>query len=233
MKTYPRLTELLKKDIDSGMSLRGVCRKTKLHPNTVSAYLEGRAEPKVETLNKIADAYHVPVSWLRGDDEPVILGQHTPVTLSTEEAMARLAGMGVTVVDAAQTVVAFTRTIPVISCAQAGDNGFWLDSYPVGQGMEQIPCPAQVTDPNAFAFRVEGDSMIPRYYPGETVIVDTTKEVVNNDDVVVRLSDGRVMVKRYRRTNGTVLLESYNPAEDPIVVSPEEIKRCYKVVCRV
>ena len=75
--------------------------------------------------------------------------------------------------------------------------------------------------------------MIPRYYPGETVIVDTTKEVVNNDDVVVRLSDGRVMVKRYRRTNGTVLLESYNPAEDPIVVSPEEIKRCYKVVCRV
>jgi phage repressor protein C with HTH and peptisase S24 domain len=75
--------------------------------------------------------------------------------------------------------------------------------------------------------------MAPRYYAGEIVIVDTTKEVINNDDAVLRLADGRVLVKRYRRTNGTILLESYNQAHEVIVVQAEEIKRCYKVVGRL
>jgi phage repressor protein C with HTH and peptisase S24 domain len=125
------------------------------------------------------------------------------------------------------------RKIPVISMAQAGDNGFWEDAYEPGRGMEMIDCPSQIHDPKAIAFKIDGDSMSPRYYPGENVIIDTTKEVMNGDDVVVKMTDGRVMVKRYKRTNGNVLLESLNTSHESIVTTPENLIRCYKIVCRL
>ena len=127
------------------------------------------------------------------------------------------------------TVLQGTRTVPVISKAQAGDFGFWED---VGDAAERIDCPADITDPHAFAFQVEGDSMYPRYKHGEYVIVDTTKTVMNNDDVVVKLADGAVMVKLFKQISGMVFLESYNQAVETIPVLDGDMVRCFKIVCR-
>jgi phage repressor protein C with HTH and peptisase S24 domain len=209
-KTYPRIIDLFKEDLKAGETLRGIVRKTKLNSNTVANYLEGITEPTQSSLEKISNAYGKSIAWLRGDTN-----EHTSaVKPSSLEA---------------RTV----RKIPVISMAQAGDNGFWIDAYPLGSGMEMIDCPGNITDPAAIAFKIEGSSMIPRYYPGEIVIIDTTKEVTNGNDVVVKLRDGRVMVKQYRRTNGTIILESYNKAEELIIVADQDIERCYRVVCRM
>jgi phage repressor protein C with HTH and peptisase S24 domain len=74
--------------------------------------------------------------------------------------------------------------------------------------------------------------MYPRYFSGEYVIVDTTKQVCNNDDVVVKLHDGAVMVKKYKQISGMVFLESYNSSVEPIPVLDGDMVCCYKVVCR-
>ncbi len=73
--------------------------------------------------------------------------------------------------------------------------------------------------------------MYPRYMNGEYVIVDTTKQVCPNDDVVVKLHDGAVMVKRFRKINGLTLLDSWNTAYEPIPVLDGDMLYCYKVVC--
>lgn len=128
------------------------------------------------------------------------------------------------------TVSSSVRSIPVVSKVQAGDYGYWEDCYPVGEGLERIECPVEITDPCAFALQVEGDSMYPRFMPGEYVIVDTTKTVMNNDDVVVKLYDGSVMVKRYRIIRDMIFLESYNSVYESIPVLDGDIMCRYKVV---
>lgn len=144
------------------------------------------------------------------------------LSISPTEAITRLKQIGVGVDRS-------SRTVPVISKAQAGDFGFWEDQ---GDGSERIDCPADITDPHAFAFQVEGDSMYPRYKSGEYVIVDTTKPVMNNDDVVVKLHDGAVMVKLFKQVSGMVFLESYNQAVETIPVLDGEMVKCFKIVCR-
>lgn len=75
-KTYPRVIELLKQDIASGETLRGIVRKTGLNSNTVANYLEGMTEPTQGTLIKLAQAYNVSVAWLRGDSDDATAPQY-------------------------------------------------------------------------------------------------------------------------------------------------------------
>ena len=130
----------------------------------------------------------------------------------------------------ANTVIKPARTIPVITKAQGGDYTYWEDCYPVGEGLDRIDCPADITDPHAFAFLVEGDSMHPYAKHGNKVIVDTTKTPINNDEVVVKLADGRVMVKIYKKIDSYILLQSYNSSVEPIPVKPEDLLCCFVVV---
>jgi phage repressor protein C with HTH and peptisase S24 domain len=226
-KKYPNLAAAMDLIINRYGSKAEAARKLKTNATSVGYYLEGNREPTLKMLAMIANEVGKSPSELMGING-TLSATEAPDTFA---ATAMVTGSTVTVQGG--QVTASGRTIPVISFAQGGDFNYWTDAYPVGQGMDRLACPPQITDPNAFAFRVEGDSMVPRYFPGEVVVVDTTKDVINNDDVVVRLSDGRVMLKRFRRTNGTILLESYNQAHESIVIGSEEIRKCYKVVCRM
>lgn len=198
--------EFIKNLVDSGVPQTEIARKVGITPGAITNYLYGKTEPGLETIKKIAAAYGLPLSHFL-EDNGAFPGQFE--------------------------VPDFIRTAPVISLAQAGDNGYWVGPYPETIGMERVPYPSSIKDPNAFAIRVVGNSMTPRYYAGEIVVVDTTKQICNGDDVVVKLTDGRAMIKVWRRLNGTILLESINREYEPIAVTQEEIRHCYKVACRL
>lgn len=207
---------IIQKVKDEG-SHTAVSRKTGVSQGTITKIYHGDTRPEDGTIIKIAKAYGIPIGeFIQGITIP-ISGSDKAVSIFSEGTPA----------------LKSIRMIPIISKAQAGEGGFWEDCYPVGHGLESIECPAQIIDPNAFAFLVEGDSMDPRYKHGERVIIDTTKEVANNDDVIVKLADGQVMAKRYRRINGTILLESYNQTVHPIIVNASDIVCCFKIVCRI
>ncbi len=84
------------------------------------------------------------------------------------------------------------------------------------EGLYEIEVPFPIPD-NAFAFEVEGDSMWPRYDPGDVILC--WREGADADEVIgweaaVRTADGRRYLKRIRRgaTEGTFDLESHNGA---------------------
>src|SRR5262249_45391961 len=104
-----------------------------------------------------------------------------------------------------------TRPIPLLGLAQAGAGGYFDDGgFPVGQGWEEVAFPG--TGENVFALEVTGDSMMPLYRDGDTLIVARDPAIRRGDRVVVRTTAGEVMAKILQRKTGrTVELASFNP----------------------
>ena len=84
------------------------------------------------------------------------------------------------------------------------------------EGLYEIEVPFPIAN-DAIAFQVEGDSMWPRYDPGDVIIC--WRQGTNVDEVVgweaaVRTTDGKRYLKRIQRggSTGTFDLESHNAA---------------------
>jgi phage repressor protein C with HTH and peptisase S24 domain len=112
------------------------------------------------------------------------------------------------------------RTIPLIGLAQAGAGRIFDDAgLPSGEGWEEVAFPGPA-DERLFALEITGDSMLPLYRDGDTIIVSPGATVRRGDRVVVRTLEGEVMAKVLRRqTARTVELASLNP-EHPDRVLP-------------
>jgi phage repressor protein C with HTH and peptisase S24 domain len=104
------------------------------------------------------------------------------------------------------------KQIPILGFAKAGRGGFFDDSgFPSGSSWEEIDVPG-VTDTQAYALEITGDSMQPVYREGDTIVVSPGATIRKGDRVVVRTSDGQVMAKiMQRQTAKTVELASFNP----------------------
>jgi hypothetical protein len=84
------------------------------------------------------------------------------------------------------------------------------------EGLYEIEVPFPIPE-NSIAFEVEGDSMWPRYDPGDIILC--WREGTDADEVIgweaaVRTADGKRYLKRIRRgaVEGTFDLESHNAA---------------------
>lgn len=117
-----------------------------------------------------------------------------------------------------------TARVPLIGFAQAGDRGFFDDSgFPTGGGWDEIPYP-EIGDPHAYALEVSGDSMEPLYRDGDTVIVSPGASVRRGDRVVVKTTEGEVMVKQLiRQSAKRIELQSLNPAHPGRSLAAEEV----------
>jgi len=124
-----------------------------------------------------------------------------------------------------------SRHIPVIGYAQAGEKGFFDDAgYPVGAGWDEVAFP-DIGDPNAYALEVSGESMLPLYRDGDTLIVSPSSSIRRGDRVVVSTRDGEVMVKELvRRTARRVELRSFNPEFPGREFAPAEIAWMARIV---
>lgn len=104
------------------------------------------------------------------------------------------------------------RVLPLIGFARAGKGGFFDDSgFPVGQGWDEVEVPG-VTDTTAYALEITGDSMLPVYREGDTIVVSPGATIRKGDRVVVRTGDGQVMAKILQKQSArSVELASFNP----------------------
>lgn len=119
--------------------------------------------------------------------------------------------------------------VPVVGTAQLGDNGHWDNlQYPPGHGDGYITY--WTKDPNAYALRVTGDSMRPRIKPGEFVIIEPGASVEPGDEVVVKTTDGRSMVKILSaRKNGFIELRSINEIHAPLSLEESMVESMHLV----
>jgi SOS-response transcriptional repressor LexA len=90
-----------------------------------------------------------------------------------------------------------TRRIPLISYVQAGHMTEAVDSYPVGAGAEWILTDLELS-PTAFALKIKGDSMLPEFREGDTVIIDPAVQPLPGDFVVAKNGDHEATFKKYR-----------------------------------
>jgi phage repressor protein C with HTH and peptisase S24 domain len=121
------------------------------------------------------------------------------------------------------------RLVPVVGDVRGGADGY-LDEllYPAGHGDGCVPSP--VGDASAYAVRVRGESMFPRYRAGEFVILAPMLEAMPGDDVVAILHDGRKMLKVLGWIRGDeIQLLSINNGYAPITLHASEIQALHVV----
>ena len=120
--------------------------------------------------------------------------------------------------------------VPVIGLTKAGRGGFYDEQgFPVGEGFRKVHRPIDVKDPNAYALNVEGDSMSPMLEKGWIVYVCPNHNYVNGDLVVVQLNSEEVMIKKFRKQDGVMMLQSINPAYEPLVLVADGYRFIHKV----
>lgn len=104
----------------------------------------------------------------------------------------------------------YPNPIPVISWVQAGSLREVVDVHAVGFSGEGEPVYSRKhAGPNAFALRVEGDSMTPRYLPGDFIVVDPSISCENGCPCVV-VVNGEATFKFYRETDDAIILVPMN-----------------------
>lgn len=90
-----------------------------------------------------------------------------------------------------------TRRIPLISCVQAGAMTEAIDPYALGDAAEWMLTDLELSQ-NAFALRIKGDSMLPEFREGDTVIIDPSVDPLPGDYVVAKNGENEATFKKYR-----------------------------------
>jgi len=116
--------------------------------------------------------------------------------------------------------------IPLINKVAAGYPAEFTDlDYPLNVADEYVECP-DVTDPQAFAARVVGDSMAPDYREGEIVVFSPMLPTPSGSDCFVRLErDNETTFKRvyFEEAGARLRLQPINAKYPPRVVEREDV----------
>lgn len=131
--------------------------------------------------------------------------------------------------------VMLNMDVPLINKVAAGYPAEFTDlSYPARVADEYVKCP-DLRDPDAFAARVVGDSMLPVYAEGDIVIFSPSQPVRSGMDCFARLEpDHATTFKRvYFEKDGDremIRLQPLNAAYPPRVVEREGVAGLYPAV---
>jgi len=126
------------------------------------------------------------------------------------------------------------RLVPIINKVVAGYPAEFNDlDYPVGVADDYVRCP-DLHDPNAFAVRVVGDSMEPKFFEGDIVVFSPAAEVHNGDDCFVRFKmPHETTFKRVFFESGKqVRLQPRNESYSPSVVDGKRIDGIYRATIK-
>lgn len=128
------------------------------------------------------------------------------------------------------------KPIPIIGFTAAGKGGYFDDCDNVpdfSDVQDTVTRPYDLKDITAYGLRIDkvnGDSMMPMFRPGDIVIASPVATVLNNDMVIVKLCEGEVMFKIVEFSGDNIRLYSLNPRHDSIKVSSDDICIMHKVV---
>ena len=151
-----------------------------------------------------------------------------------EEEFVRLLEGSEVEVDRSSLPVAPGQLVPIINRVAAGYPTDFDDlDYPVGVADDYIRCP-DVNDPNAFAVRVVGDSMEPKFKEGDIVVFSPAAEVKNGDDCFIRFATPHeTTFKRvFFEQNDTVRLQPRNEKYPPVTADSKRIDGIYRAIIR-
>lgn len=178
---------------DKGFTQAELARLTGLKVSAISMYENGNREPNFETLEIFADLFNVDMDVLLGRKK-----KSDTTNISSEE-------------KGKKEVVRKGNRIPVLGRVAAG---IPIEAVQDIEDYEDIP--ASWGDPREyFALKIQGHSMEPRIWDGDTVIVQKLSDA-DSDSVAVVLVDGEeATVKQIKKSEDGMTLIGWNPAVYP------------------
>lgn len=200
----------------AGLTQAALAQRSGVSQTTVSDIERGRNSSSAEAV-ALALACGVMAEWLAEGRGPMRAagGQGDPLIPS----------------DAIPVQMQY---IPVVGTTKGGPTTrAWTDGdLPVGEGFGWVSVSSR--DKSAYALRVTGSSMAPRYEQGEYVLVEPMRKAVPGDFVVVRLASGECMVKRFSAQRPHELVfDSINANYEKIIVAPSDVDFIHYVACGV
>jgi phage repressor protein C with HTH and peptisase S24 domain len=101
---------------------------------------------------------------------------------------------------------------------------------PAGTGWKNAKLQS-VTDKAAYALEITGNSMLPVYRQGDTIVVSPAATIRKGDRVVVRTTDGQVMAKvLHKRTARKIELAAFNPDLPVKVIDPKNVDWMARII---
>ena len=166
------------------------------------------------------------------------LGRRLSPLLGEADAAGKSRGKGRSKGDAGvDAFVPVRYQVPLINRVSAGYPRDFTDlDYPRRVADEFVSAPG-LTDPDAFAARVVGDSMLPEYREGDIVTFSPAAKVVDGCDCFVRLEpDHESTFKRIFFEKGdddSVRLQPLNAKYPPRVVPRDVVAGLYRAVAKI
>lgn len=194
------LEGLMKLNSDDAYSLQD---KSGVPQPTTQRFLSGKHKSaNSATVSKWAAAYNVTESELRGD---IPLGEALKSIYEQEFELPPNSYF----VD--QNKISYP---PVYGKAMGGlPDRLFTDEGRLTNGHDEYG-EVYSSDKTAFITRVEGNSMMPKYFHGGYALVEPSNSPEIEDDVLIKLVSGEVMLKKLVSRRGGVVLSSYN---DPVI----------------
>ena len=127
-----------------------------------------------------------------------------------------------------------SQVVPVINNVAAGYPVDFDDmGYPAGFADDYVRCP-DLHDPNAFAVRVIGDSMEPKFQQGDIVIFSPAVEISNGDDCFVRftLPHETTFKQVFFEPDDKVRLQPRNHKHSPLIIEGKRINGLYRAIIK-
>lgn len=171
----------------AGDNPNSLAAKAKATQSTIFRFLEGESqEPRKSTFDKIARVYGVPLEAFYSDRARAAVAQKLGLLPESDSSRASIK----------ESLIDYNISpgpdmhapLPLISWVQAGDWSEVIDNFAPGQAETWLPCPSN-HGPRAYALRVEGVSMEPKFHNGDIIFVDPDKRAEHGSYVVVRLDD--------------------------------------------
>lgn len=221
----------------NGMSQKELADKLNVSQSAVTNWIKGKNSPDIEVVAEICSLLDISVVDLLGTNESVnsfskgehsIIKKYRNLDSYGKKAINTLLEIEHTrCLDQAQRQELSEELAPY-----AASKAVSLYELPVsaGTGMllqdEQFEFinlpPGPTTDKADFALRVSGDSMEPKFYSGDIILVQQTPSVEPNE-IGVFVLNGAGYVKRLGEAGQLV---SLNPAYPDIVASDGDTLRC-------
>lgn len=189
-----------------GWSKSELARRLNVTPGVVGKWESGEKHPKSARYSDIASALGCDVYYLvQGDDQ--LEQRKLPVPLSD-------------------------GFIPVLGYAVAGSDLIALNTADSASfETDKVARPPMLTSAKAaFAIRLRGESMEPRFFPGELLYIDPHRPAIRGRFVLVEFNDGNAAVRQYiETTKDHVVVKTLNPPRE-VRYKPGEIKHIHRVV---
>ena len=116
-------------------------------------------------------------------------------------------------------------TVPVVGWAHAGS----AESYEEMPKDWQDRVPTECRDPKAFAVRLEGDSMEPKFSDGDLLIVQPSEEVFSGCLAIMKLTNDGIIFRRVEKRGDNFRLVPLNAQYGVEEISSELVTWIYPV----